>query len=60
MAAIRAWSAASARSESVPKEALAYLNRLSDAFFVWSRWANHILGTRETLWEPNAASGAER
>lgn len=49
-----------ARSESVPPEALTYLNRLSDAFFVWSRWVNHILGKAETLWEPNAAaSGAE-
>ena len=49
-----------ARSQSVPEEALTYLNRLSDALFVWSRWANHVLGTPETLWEPNAASsGAE-
>lgn len=45
-----------ARDQSVPAEALRYLNRLSDAFFVWSRWANHALGARETLWEPNAAS----
>ena len=49
-----------ARSQSVPPEALTYLNRLSDAFFVWSRWANHVLGRPETLWEPNAAaSGAD-
>jgi cob(I)alamin adenosyltransferase len=49
-----------ARSQNVPEEALTYLNRLSDAFFVWSRWVNHVLGTPETLWEPNAAaSGAE-
>jgi cob(I)alamin adenosyltransferase len=45
-----------AREESVPEEAVRYLNRLSDAFFVWSRWANHILGTPETLWAPNAAA----
>ena len=25
-------------------EAIRYLNRLSDALFVWSRWANHVLG----------------
>lgn len=50
-----------ARSQNVPAEALTYLNRLSDAFFVWSRWVNHVLGKPETLWEPNAAaSGAER
>ena len=28
-----------AREEKVPAEAVKYLNRLSDAFFVWSRWA---------------------
>jgi cob(I)alamin adenosyltransferase len=39
-------------------DTLTYLNRLSDALFVWSRWANHRLGVAETLWEPNqAASG---
>src|SRR4051812_25225654 len=26
------------RTESVPPEAIRYLNRLSDALFVWSRW----------------------
>jgi cob(I)alamin adenosyltransferase len=47
-----------ARREEVPGEAIRYLNRLSDALFVWSRWANHILGAPEVLWEPNrAASG---
>jgi cob(I)alamin adenosyltransferase len=30
-----------------------YLNRLSDALFVWSRWASHAAGTPETLWNPN-------
>jgi cob(I)alamin adenosyltransferase len=47
-----------AREEQVPPETIQYLNRLSDAFFVWSRWANHTLGIPEVLWEPNqAASG---
>jgi cob(I)alamin adenosyltransferase len=45
-----------AREESVPEEAVRYLNRLSDALFVWSRWANHRLGAAETLWAPNAAA----
>jgi cob(I)alamin adenosyltransferase len=45
-----------AREQAVPPEALRYLNRLSDALFVWSRWVNHALGTAETLWEPNASS----
>ncbi|HTT63471.1 MAG TPA: cob(I)yrinic acid a,c-diamide adenosyltransferase [Bryobacteraceae bacterium] len=48
-----------AREEKVPAEAVKYLNRLSDAFFVWSRWASHQGGAAETLWEPNsAASGS--
>jgi cob(I)alamin adenosyltransferase len=39
--------------------AVAYLNRLSDALFVWSRWATALLGADELLWEPDqAASGA--
>ena len=47
-----------ARLESVPPEALRYLNRLSDAFFVLGRWVTHVSGVRETLWEPNqSASG---
>lgn len=47
------------RTEKVPEEAVRYLNRLSDAFFVWGRWANHVLGVPETLWSPNAsASGS--
>lgn len=48
-----------ARTESVPEEAVRYLNRLSDALFVWSRWANHKLAAPEILWAPNsAASGS--
>ena len=47
-----------ARDEAIPAETIQYLNRLSDAFFVWSRWVNHVLGVPEVLWEPNqAASG---
>jgi len=51
-------SVALARVESVPPEAVRYLNRLSDALFVWSRWASRVTGAPETLWEPNrSASG---
>ncbi len=47
-----------ARKEETPPEAVRYLNRLSDALFVWSRWVNHQMGLAEVLWEPNqAASG---
>jgi len=46
------------REESIPGETIRYLNRLSDALFVWSRWASHAMGAPETLWEPNqSASG---
>jgi cob(I)alamin adenosyltransferase len=46
-----------ARSEVDPL-AIAYLNRLSDAFFVWSRWASVLLNAPEILWEPNQAASA--
>ena len=50
-----------ARIEETPPDAVRYLNRLSDALFVWSRWANHVLGVPEVLWEPNrAASGSDK
>lgn len=46
------------RKEDVAADSIRYLNRLSDAFFVWSRWVCKQLGTEEVLWEPNrAASG---
>jgi len=32
-----------------------YLNRLSDALFVWSRWASKATGQAEVLWQPNKA-----
>jgi cob(I)alamin adenosyltransferase len=47
-----------AGEEAVPAEAAKYLNRLSDAFFVWSRWASLMAGVPETLWEPNRAASA--
>jgi cob(I)alamin adenosyltransferase len=43
---------------SVPEETLHYLNRLSDAFFVWSRWVNREMGAKEMLWQPNEAASA--
>jgi cob(I)alamin adenosyltransferase len=48
-----------AREQDVPAESLQYLNRLSDALFVWSRWVNHALHASETLWEPNAAASGK-
>jgi cob(I)alamin adenosyltransferase len=47
------------RVEPVPPETIQYLNRLSDAMFVWSRWVNHSIGKPEILWEPNQAASAQ-
>lgn len=41
-----------AKSEKVDSENIKYLNRLSDALFVWSRWVSKILGDEENLWKP--------
>jgi cob(I)alamin adenosyltransferase len=49
-----------AREEPVPPEAIQYLNRLSDALFVWSRWVNHYLNIAEVLWEPNQSASGKR
>lgn len=49
-----------ARTTEVDPLAVIYLNRLSDAFFVWSRFAALHLGAGEVLWEPNqSASGGQ-
>ena len=49
-----------ARAEETPPDAVRYLNRLSDALFVWSRWASHVLGVPEVLWEPNRAASGQQ
>jgi cob(I)alamin adenosyltransferase len=46
------------RDGSVDALSVRYLNRLSDALFVFSRWANVLLDVPDTLWQPNrSASG---
>ena len=49
-----------AASETLDPMPVAYLNRLSDAFFVWSRWASVAAGAEEVLWEPNRAASAKK
>jgi cob(I)alamin adenosyltransferase len=39
------------RAEPVSEWALRYVNRLSDAFFVLSRWVTKRMGEKEYLWE---------
>lgn len=40
------------RREPVQPEPVQYLNRLSDALFVWARWAAQVTGQPEPLWTP--------
>jgi cob(I)alamin adenosyltransferase len=47
------------RQETIPPEAVRYLNRLSDALFVWCRWASNVSGVAETLWEPDRSASGE-
>jgi cob(I)alamin adenosyltransferase len=48
-----------ARTSEVDPVAIRYLNRLSDALFVWSRLACAAADVEEVLWTPNAgASGS--
>lgn len=46
--------------EAVDEASLRYLNRLSDALFVWGRWACAKVGRPETLWAPNEATSGSR
>jgi cob(I)alamin adenosyltransferase len=41
--------------DSVSIQTVQYLNRLSDALFVWSRWINDELGEPEYAWDPATA-----
>ncbi|MCC6556168.1 MAG: cob(I)yrinic acid a,c-diamide adenosyltransferase [Polyangiaceae bacterium] len=52
--------ASSREGGAVDPTAVAYLNRLSDALFVWSRWASALLGAPEVLWEPDVSASGRR
>jgi len=41
--------------EPISEEVMRYVNRLSDALFVWARWINHALGVPEHNWNPKTA-----
>lgn len=47
------------RLTGVEQMNIRYLNRLSDAFFVQSRWACARQGAAEVLWQPNQPKSAE-
>jgi cob(I)alamin adenosyltransferase len=38
--------------DTLEPEVLRYINRLSDALFVWARWINHALDHPEHRWNP--------
>ena len=40
--------------DAVRNEAIVYINRLSDWFFVFARWVTKNLGESEVLWTPLA------
>jgi len=42
-------------AEPIAPELLRYVNRLSDALFVWSRWINHAMRRPEAHWNPKTA-----
>jgi cob(I)alamin adenosyltransferase len=44
--------------EPISEDAIKYVNRLSDALFVWSRWINHALDQPEHLWNAKTAPPA--
>jgi cob(I)alamin adenosyltransferase len=42
------------KGDDVSPAVLRYVNRLSDALFVWARWINADLGEAEHIWNPDA------
>ena len=42
--------------DKIDQIVISYLNRLSDALFVWSRWTSMTLNNKENIWEPNKGS----
>ncbi len=46
-------------NEPISGDVIRYVNRLSDALFVWSRWINAALDQPEHLWNPQTLPPAE-
>ena len=46
-------------STPINGQAVVYLNRLSDLFFVLARWANRKAGVQEDTWEPASSAPGE-
>ena len=43
------------RQEEVGTQAIAFINRLSDCFFIFSRWVSCTMGEKEILWDPGSS-----
>ncbi|HKY73094.1 MAG TPA: cob(I)yrinic acid a,c-diamide adenosyltransferase [Nitrospira sp.] len=48
-----------AREETLDAQIIKFLNRLSDALFVWARWVAKTQGEPEFLWERNSGGSDE-
>jgi cob(I)alamin adenosyltransferase len=48
-----------AREETLDAQIIKFLNRLSDAFFVWARWVAKTQGEPEFLWERDTGDSKE-
>jgi cob(I)alamin adenosyltransferase len=48
-----------AREEPLDTQIIKFLNRLSDALFVWARWVAKTQGEPEFLWERNTAGNED-
>ncbi|PSQ97015.1 MAG: ATP:cob(I)alamin adenosyltransferase [Bacteroidetes bacterium SW_11_64_17] len=46
-------------STPINEQAMVYLNRLSDLFFVLARWTNRKAGVREDTWSPEASDESD-
>lgn len=40
-----------AGQQEINEQVVIYLNRLSDLFFAWARWVNHVTGDGDVIWE---------
>jgi len=43
------------RQDEVGPWAIAFINRLSDCFFIFSRWVSCTMGEEEVLWDPGSS-----
>ncbi len=47
------------REDKVGAHAIAFINRLSDTFFIFSRWVSCTMGEEEVLWDPGSSENKD-